>query len=260
MFDIGHLDENRFPFQAKQPLFVQLKQQLLSKIQSGEWTFGHMLPNELALAAEFGVSQGTVRRAIRDLVSDGVLIRRRGQGTFVSSYSANFDMFYKRFVPIMADDPDKRWKTSTKMTLFEEIPISRDIARLMKIEDLSETIIHIKRLHYAHLDESRLNKVDVFGELFLRKRFFGRLTEALFHGQKTSLYAFYQSALGVTIMHSRDIIKAVFLTPEQARLAGVAYPHPALAMQRQAYDINKNIVELRYQVCLTDSCHLECWN
>lgn len=250
--------ESLISFTPKETLYLQVKRQIINHIQKEIWPYGFKLPSEIELSQMFNVSQGTIRRALRDLVQEGFLIRHQGRGTFVNSYSANFDLFYKKFVPIRADDPNKTWRTVTQMTLFEVIPISLRIASLMQTNDLAEKIIHIRRLHYAKLDDQNIRRVDVFGELFLRQRFFPTLTEQVFHGQKNSLYAFYQNTLGVTIMHSRDIIKAVFLTKEQTHLAQVSYPYPGLALQRQSYDINDNIVELRYQVCLTDRCHLEC--
>ena len=252
--------ESLISFTPKATRYAQVKREIIDHIQKEIWPYGYKLPSEIQLAQIFKVSQGTMRRALRDLVQEGFLIRHQGRGTFVNSYSANFDLFYKKFVPIRADDPNKTWKTVTRMTLFEVIPINLQIASLMQTNDLTEKIIHIRRLHYAKLDDQNIRRVDVFGELFLRQRFFPTLTETVFRGQKNSLYAFYQNTLGVTIMHSRDIIKAVILTQEQARLAHVSYPYPGLALQRQSYDINNNIVELRYQVCLTDRCHLECLN
>jgi DNA-binding FadR family transcriptional regulator len=53
------------------------------RIVSGEWPEGSQLPTERELAAEYTVARNTVRRALHDLVADGLLTRHVGRGTFV---------------------------------------------------------------------------------------------------------------------------------------------------------------------------------
>lgn len=65
------------------PLYHQLAHQLKEAISSGELAKGTFLGNELLLADQWQVSRPTVRRAIQDLVDDGLLVRRRGVGTQV---------------------------------------------------------------------------------------------------------------------------------------------------------------------------------
>ena len=59
---------------------------LLDALEAGEWLQDDMLPSEFELADRFGVSQGTVRKALDDLVIEQVLSRRQGKGTFVARY------------------------------------------------------------------------------------------------------------------------------------------------------------------------------
>src|SRR5690606_7012693 len=46
------------------PLYQQIKKLILQSLQSGQWRPGDLIPSEMELAARFGVSQGTVRKAI----------------------------------------------------------------------------------------------------------------------------------------------------------------------------------------------------
>lgn len=54
-------------------------------MESGALSSGAKLPNELELADQYGVARLTVRRAIKDLVGDGLLVVVRGRGTFVAA-------------------------------------------------------------------------------------------------------------------------------------------------------------------------------
>jgi GntR family transcriptional regulator len=66
------------------PLHHQLKQHLLQKIESGEWKPDDLIPSEQELQEQFGLSRTTVRQALSDLVHEGLLLRERGRGTFVT--------------------------------------------------------------------------------------------------------------------------------------------------------------------------------
>jgi GntR family transcriptional regulator, histidine utilization repressor len=70
------------------PLYQQIQQHLLDKIQSGEWAAHHQIPPEEQLARDFGVSRMTANKAIRDLVQRGYLTRQPGLGTFVTDRKA----------------------------------------------------------------------------------------------------------------------------------------------------------------------------
>lgn len=65
------------------PLYMQIKQFILDKIESGEWKTGQRIATEFELTEQFDVSRMTVNKAIRDLVNEGRLQRRPRLGTFV---------------------------------------------------------------------------------------------------------------------------------------------------------------------------------
>ena len=63
------------------PLYYQLKEILLEKLESGEWSEGSMIPSEKDLQKTYEVSRVTVRRTIELLSNEGFLDRKRGKGT-----------------------------------------------------------------------------------------------------------------------------------------------------------------------------------
>jgi GntR family transcriptional regulator len=75
------------------PLYHQLAESLLAAIRSGTWAEGEKIPSENALAAEHGIGRPTVRQAVDSLVRQGVLVRRRGAGTFVAPRREAVDLF-----------------------------------------------------------------------------------------------------------------------------------------------------------------------
>ena len=70
------------------PLYLQLAKQLKCSINHQEFESGNRLPSEMELCDIYSVSRVTVRKAIEVLVSDGVLVRQRGKGTYVNRENA----------------------------------------------------------------------------------------------------------------------------------------------------------------------------
>ena len=68
---------------SNSPLYLQIKQYIAEQIDQGYWPVGHRITTELELTKQFNVSRMTVNKAIRDLVSEGRLVRRPRLGTFV---------------------------------------------------------------------------------------------------------------------------------------------------------------------------------
>src|SRR3979490_1967836 len=73
---------------SMRPLYLQVRDLVLERITSGTWKAGAMLPAEVDLARELGISSGTVRKALDALEAEHVVSRRQGKGTFVNDSTA----------------------------------------------------------------------------------------------------------------------------------------------------------------------------
>lgn len=76
------------------PLYSQIKSFIVERITRGDWVPGEVIPSEMQLAQQLNVSQGTVRKAITELVENNVLIRRQGRGTFVAVHNNDRALFH----------------------------------------------------------------------------------------------------------------------------------------------------------------------
>src|SRR5262249_23327267 len=96
------------------PLYPQGRERLIDRIRSGEWKPGQLIANEFDIAAEFGVSQGTARKAISDLASEGLVVRRQGRGTFVVEHTPAhvlfrfFNLFDAAGAAVIPDNRDSK--------------------------------------------------------------------------------------------------------------------------------------------------------
>ena len=75
------------------PLYAKVREQLVERIRSGVWKPGQLIPSEFEIAAEFGVSQGTARKAIGALATERLVMRQQGRGTFVVEHTPAHVLF-----------------------------------------------------------------------------------------------------------------------------------------------------------------------
>jgi GntR family transcriptional regulator len=73
---------------SNRPIYRQLRDALAQRIANGEWKPGQAIPNEGELAREFGVSPGTMRKALGLLEEERLITRRQGRGTFVNDQAS----------------------------------------------------------------------------------------------------------------------------------------------------------------------------
>lgn len=128
------------------PLYYQLRQLLVEKIQNGQWNPGDILPTEQQLQNEHDLSRTTVRQAIREIELEGLVTRYRGKGTFVSepklTHSPEPHHSLAQYLIQQGKTPG--WKVLSK----EWRPPTEDIAaRLQVARDLQ--VFHLRRLRLA---------------------------------------------------------------------------------------------------------------
>jgi GntR family transcriptional regulator len=74
---------------STRPLYLQVRDALAARIAMGEWKPNAAIPNEGDLAREFGVSSGTMRKALDLMEGERLLTRRQGRGTFVNDQTSD---------------------------------------------------------------------------------------------------------------------------------------------------------------------------
>jgi GntR family transcriptional regulator len=91
------------PIKARLPLSAQARQYLLDLIDSGTYAPGEQLPSENELAAQLGISRPTLREALRDLESEGAVVRKHGVGTFITAgYEHRLESGLERLESVLA--------------------------------------------------------------------------------------------------------------------------------------------------------------
>ncbi|MBP3542482.1 MAG: GntR family transcriptional regulator [Clostridia bacterium] len=86
------MQESYLEKKSQSPLYMQLMTRLKNDIEAGVYPAGARIPSEQVLCDTYGVSRVTVRKAMLDLVQEGLLIRRQGKGTFVADEKIRRDL------------------------------------------------------------------------------------------------------------------------------------------------------------------------
>lgn len=210
------------------PLHEVVRERITENILTGVWAAGTVLPNEVALAQEFGVAIGTLRRALRDLTDEGMLSRRRKTGTVVTGRAPRLSL---RF-------------------LFRYFRLHDEMGQLVEAEaeplSLCEGLASAAEAEALHLPAGarltefrRLRKVG--GKVVMLDRFlwqarrFSDLPEGA-EGMPALLYLHLQSRHGLIIAAVRERVTATSADVEVANLLGLDPGAPVLRIEEIAYD------------------------
>ena len=77
--------------ERSEPVTIKINQIIRERVKNGSYRPGSRLPSELELAGEFGVSRSTLRIAVNSLVTEGVIIRKHGNGSFINQHAVQFN-------------------------------------------------------------------------------------------------------------------------------------------------------------------------
>ncbi|WP_442845755.1 GntR family transcriptional regulator [Leeuwenhoekiella sp. H156] len=130
------------------PLHAQVEDLLRELIKEEEYQNGKTLPSEVEISNRLAISRSTVRQAIKKLVFEGLLVRRKKAGTKVapkpvSSKSNNWLSFSQemklRGIPIKNFELNLSWvKPSDEIARFFEIPLDKDILKMERVRGKPE--------------------------------------------------------------------------------------------------------------------------
>jgi len=220
---------------AFSPLYRQIKESMLRALGDKEWTPGMMIPSEVELAVRFGVSQGTVRKAIDELAAENLLVRCQGKGTFVASHCD--PRAYYRFLRLQPDDGDPRQRTRSTPLSCGEVAAEEAVAQALRIE-IGAPVILLERL----LDFG--DEVVVFDQIFLVVDTFSGLTLERLQQDDRSLYSLLESWFGARMIRAEERLRAVTDAYAAQRLR-LPEESPLLLVERLTYTYGDRPVEWR---------------
>ena len=231
------------------PLYVQIKALIEGGLASGEWKPGEAIPPETALAARYGVSLGTVRKAIEALAAENLVVRRQGKGTFVATHTEERTSNF-RFLRIRRNDGEDEYPVSRLVDLRRS-RAAAEVARLLGLKPGEGVFVLRRVLDYA-------GRPTVLDEITLPAALFRGMTRERYDAYRGSMYGFFETGFGVTMLRATERLRAVPAEATVAALLDVGPGEPLLAVDRVTYTYGDRPVEFRRGLYSTRNHHY--WN
>lgn len=228
------------------PLYVRIHEFLAEKILRGTLPPGSRLPSERELSRDLDVSRMTARRAITELVDEGLLVRRHGSGTYVAAVKVTLTpvdlISYGRALQA------RGLKVTTQLLEFAQAPASRRLAEGLQV-DLGQTLYRVVRLRLANRVPAIIEKS------YLPASLVPRLEE--YDLEKSSLFDLLKEAYGLTVTRADHVVEAVAAAPPVSDQLRVEEGAPLLTVSRTLFTDSGRPVEYAQDFLVGDRARLQ---
>jgi GntR family transcriptional regulator len=230
---------------AFSPLYQQIRALMMRSLQQAEWKPGEAIPSEQDLAQRYRVSQGTVRKAVDDLVGEHLLVRRQGKGTFVATHAEKREQY--RFLRLasgsgLAERPERRFLDCRRLRA------PNDVAQSLAIKP-GGAVVRVQRIL------SFGGQAVVFDDIWLPGADFKGLTAQRLSDYSGPMYALFEAEFGVRMIRAEEKIRAVAAAAYEAQCLGLEVGTPLLSVERLSLTYGDRPVELRRGLYHTESYH-----
>ena len=227
----------RIDHQAKVPLYHQITENFMGLIRSGQLQPGEAVPSEWEISELYGVSRLTVRRALDELVREGLVTRRHGVGTFVSNPTeaqiVPSVLSFTKNMQIIGRVP------GSKVVRVHAIPASAEIAQALGLE-VGAPVIELVRVRLA--DDKPL----ILETTYLSQEHFSDVLNADLTSD--SLYSFISERYQVNIVALDQSMEPTLLTDWEAKLLNVKLGSPAILSELIGFTAEGKPVEYTWSV------------
>jgi len=218
------------------PVYYQIKETIKNWIINREYNPGDKIPSENQLAEMFDVSRITVRQAITQLVHEGFLISKQGQGSFVIDDEKLIDSFGLEFTGFMDDLFYHIQKTTTKSVEIKKIQIPKFVRGKLEMDESIEEIIEVKRVRL------KSGKCFAYTINYIPIEIGTQISEEAL--LKKPMLQIMEKDLGIKFNEAFQTIEATFADREVAEKLNLQLGSPILFAERIMYNEKGESVEL----------------
>lgn len=204
------------------PAYQRIQGTIVKRLEAGLLKPGDLVDSERELARIHGVSLMTARHALTALEREGLVVRRRGAGTFVAPPKIHFN----KLMSYTEEMARRGLAVSSKLMSLGMIETEQEIAARLSLPATSR-LVKIERL--------RLGGDEPFAieTCYLSAEEFGDLTRARL--DRASLFSILEHDHGLQIAHADEEIDATTADAHTARLLGVSVGASVLRIRQQIY-------------------------
>lgn len=221
------------------PVYIQLKDIILSKIESGVWVEGQCISSERELVESYGVSRMTIRQALGELVQDGILTKKKGIGTFVCK-----PKFTQKNIMSFSEIIEKSGRQLENVILdFEIIKTPEEIQSIFEDEALFK--INRNRVVDGEIIANEL--------IYMPKNLGDLLSKEDLSG---SIYKFLEG-LNQEVSYCDSSINAILITDQYRELFKLNGDVPLLQVNNKVYNKDEELLFVEIGIYRSDKYTLE---
>lgn len=234
----------------KPPMYIQIRDLLLNKIQSNVYPSGEKLPSERELSKKYKVSRMTARNALTALVNEGWAYRQLGQGTFVTQPKIERDfMKLSGFSQMLKE----KGIEPSNLVLGTEVKEANKIIASSLMLDIGEKVYEIVRLRCG-------NKIPIALEYtFLPEKLFPNLLKYDF--EKESLYEILEQHYDLKLKYAKQKISLAKVNSYEAKILNIETNDTILLLENLTYNKNDDPIEFTKSLTRGDNSvfYTELW-
>ena len=218
--------------ESQDPIYRQIADILRRRIEVGELKVGMPIPAESELIRTLKVSRVTVRQSVDLLVSEGLVVRKQGKGTFVCAPKIRESLQYLRGLAELLAERGR--DQSMEVLSYDFIAADEKIARALTVPTGSD-VLQIKRRHC-------LKGVPIaLAHIYLRKEFaLGIRKDEM---SSVPIYTLLNRKFQIQIKRATEVIRAAAADTDTAKLLGISRGMPLLVVDRITYSTAEEPVE-----------------
>jgi GntR family transcriptional regulator len=190
------------------------------------------LPSERDLSQRLGVNRMTLRRALEMLESQGLLLRRQGNGTYVAE--PKIERQAGKLVPFTRGMQRRGYLPGARVILFEKRPAEAVIAKELGLP-VSTVVYYVRRLRLINQEPVMLESLAVPARRFPELERFDL--------SRRSVYEVMEKEYGVVVVRARQSLEPVVAAEYEAELLGVKPGDPLMLERRLGFDQQDRPVE-----------------
>lgn len=232
------------------PLYLQLKDIIIKKIESNEYAPNTQIPSEQDLCQLYDISRPTVRQAINELTSSGYLYKDKGRGTFVYGKKNVIDI--------------KNFSGFTDSILDCQSPAEKHIIEITAVESSSFEILNkifnynasmpIALISYISYIDKATNEIYSFNKSYIPINLFPDIIDQLKAGK--SSIDILRGKYPLIPDKSKSILEIVFADQNDSPILRVQPGQPLIKLQNVLYSKSGQPVEFIYSKYKADNCRL----
>jgi len=207
------------------PYYLQLREALRERIRHGEWKPGDQLPGESESCQMFDVSRTVIRQALQELISEGLIVRKKGKGTFVAEPKIG-ESLVQRLTGFHQDMAERGYTPISRVLRQRTVPADQKVAHYLNLAP-GTLVIEVERLRFIE------GEPIVLVTTFLPYDACPRLAQLDLTHQ--SLYQFLENECGLLIVRGRRTIEAVPANEYAAELLQVEKEAPLILLDSVSY-------------------------